>query len=170
MRVLNRSTQAVIFAISFFSSLTTHAFSYPTGPDTQITPGSLCAKPVERRYHEQIYYCGRKVGSSLKQEVIKTYVDNFGYNITKENRSAFKIDHFIPLCVGGSNEADNLWPQHKDVYTITDKIENIACIKMMSGYLKQAKAVELIRRAKLNLAEAPMIQKHIENLTESDRN
>jgi len=64
------------------------------------------------------------------------------------DRKDFKIDHFIPLCAGGSNDPSNLWPQHKSVYEITDPVEPLICAKMAAGKLDQAYAIKLITTAK----------------------
>lgn len=142
----------------------TNSVSYPLKPDANITPGSLCGTPNQYRYPEKIPYCNRNVSSDLKMKVITVYVTQFGYNITRTNRSSFKIDHYIPLCMGGSNNQDNLWPQHQDVYTITDQIENLSCIKMSAGKLKQADGVQLIKRVKNKLSEAPAVIQFLESL------
>jgi hypothetical protein len=72
-------------------------------------------------------------------------------------RGKFKIDHYIPLCMGGSNERANLWPQHESVYTITDPLEQALCAKMSEGKLLQSAAIDLIRQAKNHLDQAPDI-------------
>lgn len=135
--------------------------SYPLGPDLRMTPGSLCKSSKVFRYPEKIPYCNRDVDSNLKQEVITAYVKRFGYKINSANRSSFKIDHYIPLCMGGSNEADNLWPQHANVYSITDEIEHLSCIKMAEGKLRQMDAVQLIKRVKNKLSEASAVLQYL---------
>lgn len=137
---------------------------YPENPDPKVTPGSFCKHPDQRRYPERIAYCRRDVSKSEKWEVINTYNRVLGYDIKREDRSQFKIDHLIPLCAGGSNEKDNLWPQHMSVYEITDPLEGVACEKMARGRLLQQRAVELIRRAKMHLDEAPAILEELESL------
>ncbi|MBX3021715.1 MAG: hypothetical protein KF799_08580 [Bdellovibrionales bacterium] len=136
---------------------------YPTTPDDKLTPGSLCGRPDSRRYPQRIPYCKRNVSKSEKWQVIETYNEH-GWDIQRGDRGQFKIDHLIPLCAGGSNQKDNLWPQHRTVYEITDRLEGLACEKMAAGRLRQARAVELILRAKHNLAEAPAIEAEIEAL------
>ena len=76
----------------------------------------------------------------------------------------FKIDHLIPLCAGGANDEDNLWPQHKSVYNITDALEPVVCEKMAAGRLKQAEAVKLILQAKMHLDQVPSILKQIKRM------
>jgi hypothetical protein len=131
--------------------------AYPTSPAPHLTPGTLCERPSSKRYAEGIPYCERDVHSDLKREVMETYDRELGYQVTKMARGLFKIDHFIPLCMGGSNQAENLWPQHESVYTITDDIEHLSCELMSKGKLRQAEAVAGIREAKLDLARAPAV-------------
>jgi len=135
--------------------------AFPQSPDPVLTPGSLCSRPVQKRYAEGIPYCARDVSSALKKEIMQRYDQVLGYQVTRMNRQAFKIDHFIPLCMGGSNEPNNLWPQHQSVYTITDDLEHEACSKMLQGKMTQADAVQMIREAKLNLSEASEVLKEI---------
>jgi hypothetical protein len=125
--------------------------AFPRGPEASMTPGSLCGHPDEYRYPEHIPYCKRDVDTSLKKEIIKKYDEEFGYRIGKMDRKKFKIDHYIPLCAGGSNEIDNLWPQHESVFTITDSLEQTVCEKMAAGKLKQEEAVEIVKKAKNDL-------------------
>jgi hypothetical protein len=142
----------VVSTLVLVLSLSAHAFGkntdYPEGPDLRLTPGSLCDHPTERRYPERIAYCHRNVESQLKREIFREYDSKLGYNTTRMDRQSFKIDHYIPLCMGGSNEKDNLWPQHVSVYTLTDPMEGLACEKMAEGKLSQDHAIELIKRGK----------------------
>ena len=127
--------------------------NFPSGPNLEMTPGKLCDKPTSFRYPQQIPYCDRDVTSSTKMALIKQYDDQLGFHIESMDRSEFKIDHFIPLCAGGSNDSANLWPQHKSIYEITDPVEPLICDKMAAGLLKQADAVLLVTRAKTHLDE-----------------
>ena len=124
------------------------------GPHDDLTPGSFCSTPASYRYSERIAWCRRDVTRDTKQAVMMTYDRHHGYEVTRMNRQDFKIDHYIPLCMGGSNEADNLWPQHKSVYAATDPIEQRLCELLASGEMRRAEAVELVRQAKADLDEA----------------
>lgn len=137
---------------------------FPLNPDPQLTPGSLCDQPNSRRYPERIPYCERHVSKSTKWQVIETYNRELRFQIERRDRQQFKIDHRIPLCAGGSNRPDNLWPQHESVYRITDPLEGLACEKMARGRLTQAYAVELLGMAKMNLQAAPRVQEILESL------
>ncbi len=137
---------------------------FPIGPDAKITPGSVCSNPDSVRYPEHIKYCERNVDSQLKRSIFAEYDKTLGYSMRTMNRMDFKIDHYIPLCAGGSNDRINLWPQHKSVYDITDPMEPLICGKMSEGRLAQAKAIELIKTGKNDLNKVPEILKYLESL------
>jgi len=137
---------------------------FPIKPDPAMTPGDLCHRPDTLRYPERIKYCSRDVSTNTKDRVIKTYDAKFGYNISHQNRQDFKIDHYIPLCMGGSNEIANLWPQHQTVYFQTDPLEGLMCEKMQAGRLKQAEAVLLIKRAKNDLSQVRAVLIYVQRL------
>ncbi|HEX7675783.1 MAG TPA: hypothetical protein VF412_16520 [Bdellovibrio sp.] len=148
-----------LIALAFVSliSLTSHAMdSFPKGPDASLTPGTLCTSPDSYRYPEHIPYCSRNVDTDTKKGRFIAY-DQIGYRTMSMPRGDFKIDHYIPLCMGGGNDAANLWPQHKSVYAITDPLEPALCEKMAEGKLKQADAVALIKQGKANLDQVPAI-------------
>ena len=142
----------LVLVLSLSVSLASQAFQantdFPEGPNPSLTPGSLCSRPTERRYPERIAYCERNVESQLKREIFREYDSKLGYNTRSMDRQSFKIDHYIPLCMGGSNDRTNLWPQHVSVYTLTDPMEGLACEKMAEGKLDQEHAIELIKAGK----------------------
>jgi hypothetical protein len=140
------------------------ADSFPAGPVIQLTPGKLCDKPNSTRYPEKIAYCGRNVAYELKKQIIENYDRAFGFTIETMQRDQFKIDHYIPLCAGGSNDVSNLWPQHVSVYTVTDPLEALVCNKMAHGKLLQKDAVAIIVEAKAHLDEVPQILAHVNSL------
>lgn len=137
---------------------------FPKTPNLDETPGKLCNHPSTRRYPEQISYCERSVDSYLKNAVIQKYDNLFGYHIGAMKRVEFKIDHLIPLCAGGANSEENLWPQHQSVYIITDPIEPLLCQKMKEGKLLQAEAIRLIIEAKTQLEKVPVLMKKLRSL------
>lgn len=136
---------------------------YPRGPIEDLTPGELCQTPDRYRYPEQIAYCERDVSAMQMKEVFEAY-RQMGYGLAPNTRSSYKVDHYIPLCAGGSNSNENLWPQHKKIGIITDDLERIGCEKMSQGKLTQAEFVILIKRAKNNLSEAREIKLEVQAL------
>lgn len=150
----------VLFSVLAISlSLQVFAGSnFPIKPDPRMTPGKLCDLPVEYRYPEHVAYCGRDVETETKAEIFAAY-RRAGYPMSSTNRADYKIDHYIPLCMGGSNEKVNLWPQHVSIYKITDSIEASLCDKMKQGKLSQAKAVIYMKGVKNDLSTAPALIK-----------
>jgi hypothetical protein len=130
---------------------------FPIAPNSKLTPGMLCSKPTSYRYPENIAYCERDVTPQAKHKVIEVYDNELGYKIAEMNRQDFKIDHYIPLCMGGDNSENNLWPQHKSVYVVTDPLEKALCEKMAAGDLNQTDAIRLIKKAKADLREVEKI-------------
>jgi len=137
---------------------------YPKAPDAQLTPGVLCTTPDELRYPEHIPYCDRNVSTGLKWAVINRYSKKLQFTINDTNRTEFKIDHYIPLCMGGANSIDNLWPQHSSVYKITDALEETLCEAMANGKIKQVEAIEKLKMGKANLEAVPGIIREINEL------
>ncbi len=147
----------VLFTVLLLAQAVFAVGDFPQMPDAQLTPGDVCNRPTSYRYPEHIPYCERNVDSQTKNSIIHAYDVNRGYRIESMPRGQFKIDHFIPLCMGGSNDRDNLWPQHKTVYQITDPMEPLLCQKMAEGKLSQADAIEMIKQGKTHLDQVPDI-------------
>jgi hypothetical protein len=136
---------------------------FPTGPDSKLTPGRLCDRPDTYRYPERIPYCNRSVDPRLKDDVFREY-RNQGYRLNPRDRDRYKIDHLIPLCAGGSNEEDNLWPQHETIYIKTDALEAVGCEKLKMAKIRQADLVKLILSAKRDLALVPKTWSYLNSL------
>jgi hypothetical protein len=137
---------------------------FPQHPDAQLTPGETCQHPDSYRYPEHIPYCTRNVDTSEKKNIIVMYDRERGYQIESMDRGEFKIDHYIPLCMGGANERDNLWPQHKTVYALTDPLEPVLCDAMSRGKLLQAKAIELMKQGKADFSKIDGILAYAQGL------
>ena len=79
--------------------------AYPYLPNSKMTTGvasnSTLAEICSKGYPER----SRDVTSSTKSKVYKLY----NVNLAK-CRGGCKIDHLIPLSIGGSNDIGNLWP------------------------------------------------------------
>lgn len=153
---------SIFFLISSFSAF---ADSFPKGPDRTLTPGSLC-ESGKSRHPQKITYCERNVSSAKKWEIFRAYNNlGLGYNIHPGNRGQYKIDHFYPLCIGGSNNHDNLWPQHETLYTQTDDIEHLTCEMVSTGQLKRDEALRYVIEAKTNIENAKEILKELRELS-----
>jgi hypothetical protein len=136
---------------------------FPLAPDESLTPGTTCQNPSEYRYPERIPYCKRSVSTSQKNKIIQTYDKTFNYTIGSMPRNDFKIDHYIPLCMGGSNDAANLWPQHKSLYVYTDDLEQTLCLYLERGRMKQVEAIAYIKYVKNNLDAVESVEEEIKS-------
>ncbi|XGC79404.1 hypothetical protein ACES2L_08695 [Bdellovibrio bacteriovorus] len=154
---------ALLLVVLLGSAVSQASQKFPTGPDENLTPGALCNHPDSLRYPEKIKYCERDVSTDQKRAIFAKY-DQLGYRTRSMNRQSFKIDHYIPLCAGGSNDSRNLWPQHESVYKITDALEQLVCEKMAQGRLKQKDAIAYIKEAKHNLDIAQDIIEEVQGL------
>jgi hypothetical protein len=66
--------------------------------------------------------------------------------------------------MGGSNDLENLWPQHLSIAVHTDPIEADLCERMSLGLLKQKDAIEAMKRAKAAPEEAAKIGSWLDSL------
>ena len=157
--------KSFVLAVFLFTSLLSNAAEkFPDGPNLTTTPGAICDSSPVKRYPEGITYCERNVSTQTKIELIRMYDEQFGYQIRQMNRQDFKIDHFIPLSIGGSNSKENLWPQHKSVYGVTDPLEQLLSDKIIQAKIKQVEAIRVIKEAKLNLGRVPELVDYVKGL------
>lgn len=136
---------------------------YPIEPDPEMTPGKLCEHGT-KRYAQQITYCERDVSGGEKNAIIADYDSQLGFKIRTMNRGDFKIDHFIPLSIGGSNDVENLWPQHKTVYAYSDRLELLLFQAMEADTIKQMDAIRIIKECKLDLSKCSDLENEVESL------
>lgn len=64
-------------------------------PDPKLTPGRIARKDKDR--------------NGVTEEMERRVFDR--YHIPWRRRPEFKIDHLIPIELGGADTIDNLWPQ-----------------------------------------------------------
>jgi len=152
----------LLVVVSSFSLAQDSVQDYPMGPIAKLTPGELCDRPTRYRYPENIAYCERNVVLEQKEQVFLAYKKS-GYRMG-QNRSSFKIDHYFPLCAGGSNNNENLWPQHLSISAITDTIEQLGCEKMASGKISQARFLMMVKRVKNDLRQANAVKMELSRL------
>jgi hypothetical protein len=141
---MNFSRQSLFFIflgwVTFTTSLDALAL---TQPDWNKTPGLLCS-PQDPNfsgydYPEHIARCNRNVGTQEKQQIAQEYG-----NIPEAQWANYEFDHLIPLCVGGSDDVRNLWPQPINDAHQKDILENNICLAMKAGTMTQAQAVQKV--------------------------
>ncbi len=124
------------------------AFGYPLTPNPATSPGKLCSDKDREfsyyRYAAKIPYCERDVSTRFKKRIYAQY------GIPENERHNYTIDHIIPLSIGGSNHASNLWPEHKDVKAMRPDIEQEVADAIAAGEITQAEAVAKILEAKFH--------------------
>lgn len=84
---------------------TTSSFAYNFLPNPELTPGKIASVNLDEICAKNYALNSRNVSSATKMKVYKLY------NIDLTScRGGCKIDHLIPLSIGGSNDISNLWP------------------------------------------------------------
>lgn len=138
----------LLLAALISSSMSVFAYDFPTEPDPKLTTGDLCDPSNPDfggyRYAEKIAYCNRNVDSNMKKKVYEAY------GVPEKCRKRYTVDHFLPLSMGGSNEFENLWPEHKNVKATRQDLEQEMFNQMRTGQIKQEQALKVIVEAKLN--------------------
>jgi len=97
-------------------------------PDPRLTPGRIAKGPQDRR----------RVTEEMARQVFRLY------QIPWRRRPEFKIDHLIPVELGGADTIDNLWPQ-----SLWMKPYNARRKEYLARYL-----LTLVAAEKMTLAEA----------------
>ncbi|MDD4976357.1 MAG: HNH endonuclease signature motif containing protein [Bacteriovorax sp.] len=112
-------------------------------PDVSLTPGLLCTPDDpdfgKYDYPEHIARCERNVGVSKKLKIAAAYGD-----IPRSEWPNYEFDHLIPLCAGGSDDIENLWPQPIAEAHEKDVLENKVCQGMRAATVTQAEAIQKI--------------------------
>ena len=152
----------LVLVLGSFSIFGSDLPDHPMTPDATLTPGALCTSPTEYRYAEHIAYCERNVSSATKADVFRIYKKR-GFTLS-EPRDHYKIDHFVPLCAGGSNDIKNLWPQHESIFTVTDDLEAVGCERMKLGKIKQKDFLALLKKAKYDNSKAKEVLDYLFSL------
>jgi hypothetical protein len=91
--------------ISILLLLSFSASAYDFLPDPKLTPGKSSEHSLKEICSNGYPARSRNVSDATKTKIYKLY------NVDKTKcRGGCKIDHLIPLSIGGSNDTENLWP------------------------------------------------------------
>lgn len=110
--------------------------------DTSPPPGALCTADADtfEGLRRGVPMCRRRVTTEQR---LTAFARAF---IPRAQWPAYELDHFLPLCLGGSNDLANLWPEPIAHARRKDVLEQSLCRALAAGRLSQAQALEEIRR------------------------
>jgi hypothetical protein len=91
---LNIRTTLAVLLIAFCFAVNVRA-DEGTLPDPKLTPGKVARRDKDR--------------NGVTEEMERKVFDR--YHIPWRRRLEFKVDHLIPIELGGADTIDNLWPQ-----------------------------------------------------------
>lgn len=95
----------VLVVAAFLATTLAQATKYPYLPNPMLTPGVAATTDINIICEKSYPQRARKVSAATKNKVYRTY------GVDKEQCvKGCKIDHLIPLAIGGSNDIKNLWP------------------------------------------------------------
>lgn len=112
-------------------------------PNPNFTPGkakTLTLADLLRSYNGQTYsQAHRNVTEATKKKVCVEYSQNC--------IGDYEIDHFYPLCAGGSNDISNLWAEKGTGqwnYHVKDKLEDYMCREIKAQRITPQSAFQCI--------------------------
>jgi hypothetical protein len=134
---------SAFLAICGFTALAAAAdHRWPNYPNVALTPGKVattdvrevCARDGSLSYSRR----HRVTADDLKSWVFREY----GIAPPRGHlaRAEWEIDHLVPLCLGGADEAANLWPQNRTTFRRKDQREAYACREVCAARLSLATA------------------------------
>jgi uncharacterized protein YgiM (DUF1202 family) len=129
-------------------------------PDPSMTPGLAATLSVDDLTKTYTDNCpNSKTSCTYSQDhrnvpasVHKKVYDEYNVPADQRNIKDGEVDHFYPLCAGGSNDISNLWYQPaigdwngKDFgYHTKDKLEAFICVQIKAGKLDPKEAFDRI--------------------------
>jgi hypothetical protein len=124
----------LFLAILVLTVVSTARAQEPLVPNPKITPGRVAERDKDRR----------GVTLAMEQKVFARY------RLPWSRRAEFKIDHLIPLELGGADTVDNLWPQslRAKPYGADRKelLTEVLLVRVRKGEMTLAQAQEQISR------------------------
>ena len=138
-----RDTSELFAIIPLAAALAVPAFAFEIRPNPNTTNGS-----VRLDGHDVHTTCGKSKAhrdsmSHARRDEILTR-----YGLPPGTHPDYEIDHLIPLCLGGSDDPSNLWPQPRRSIEpkwnaeAKDRLERLMCEMVCGGQLDLATAQE----------------------------
>src|SRR5216684_7422473 len=118
----------IMLAVLGTIALLSTALGAGVAMDDSLTPGAIvsadpavvCAPSYARS--QRLYDTDR----DAYWRTVHTVLD--AYHVAFADRHGYQIDHRVPLCLGGGNDARNQWPQPLAEAHEKDDLEWAACI------------------------------------------
>jgi hypothetical protein len=106
-------------------------------PDLHCTPGAIVAAVTQANIHTTICLVGytATVRPPVSQTDAFKIKDELAYSI-----SSGELDHLVPLELGGSSDAHNLWVEPGSIPNPKDAVENALHAKVCAGQMTLAAA------------------------------
>lgn len=109
-------------------------------PDPRCTPGSIDPAVTQADIRSTI--C--RTGWTRRVRPPETATEKFKYDVAYPayglGRTKTELDHLVPLELGGSNDATNLWPEYPPTPNPKDKVERVLNIAVCDGKVSLARA------------------------------
>ena len=121
----------------------------PALPDPTMTPGEIDPSVGLDRICNGTTRERRQVSPATRARVLAAY------NVSEAAATGMEVDHLVPLAIGGSNTAGNLWPQlwpeavEKDA--LEREMQRRACVAFRT--LAPVEAAEVLRQEQREIAE-----------------
>jgi hypothetical protein len=133
-------------------------------PNPHLTPGAVFPNATKQDICTPGYAKrARNVSKEKKAEVYRRY------GVDKFPPGKGEVDHFIPLCLGGNNDLENLWPE-PDLPETGFRQKDVAAVylhnQVCSGQMALADAQAAIRTDWIKVYnEIPHLEKEMILLT-----
>lgn len=99
-------------------------------PTPSVTPGDVWSSDLA-------IVCNTRTGLRRRTTPAMKRDAYAKYGIYSQRRGQYQVDHLIPLCLGGADTQENLWPQSYDnpYWTAArkDQLERIICRRVCDG-------------------------------------
>jgi hypothetical protein len=133
----------LISAIALASILVVPAIAFDVRPDPDSTEGA-----VRIDGHSSERACDRSKNHRGPMTVDRRDEVLFRYGLP----AGYEIDHLIPLCLGGSDDFSNVWPQPRRTIEpkwnaeAKDRLERLLCDMVCNGQIEIGTAQEAIAK------------------------
>jgi hypothetical protein len=145
--VMAATISKLLVIILLVGALAPAAFAFEVRPNPNLTGGS-----VRVDGHDMQAACGHSKAhrgsmSHARRDEILTR-----YGLPPGDHPDYEIDHLIPLCIGGSDDPSNLWPEPRRTIEpkwnaeAKDRLERFMCDMVCSGQLEIGTAQEAIAK------------------------